>query len=47
VSLFSSQLCESTFRSCRAMSGPFSSIVNFTVHQFLQRAKKFGISSFY
>ncbi len=40
VSLFSSQLCESTFRSCRAMSGPFSSMVNFTVHQFLQRAKR-------
>lgn len=40
VPLFNSQTCESTFRSCRAMSGPFSSIVNFTVHQFLQRAKK-------
>ncbi len=40
VSLFSSQLCESTFRSCRAMAGPFSSIVNFTVHQFLQGAKR-------
>jgi hypothetical protein len=40
VSWFSSQLCESTFRSCRAMSGPFSSMVNFTVHQFLQRAKR-------
>jgi hypothetical protein len=39
VSIFNSQSCESTFRSCRAMSGPFSSIVNFSVHQFLQRAK--------
>ena len=40
VSLFNSQTCEGTFRSCRSMSGPFSSVVNFTVHQFLQRAKK-------
>lgn len=40
VSVFNSQSCESTFRSCRAMSGPFSSIVNFNVHQFLQRVKK-------
>ena len=40
VSLFNSQTCESTFRSCRAMSGAFSSVVNFTVHQFLQRARK-------
>ena len=40
ISLFNSQTCENTFRLCRAMSGPFSSIVNFTVHQFLQRAKK-------
>ncbi|CAF3064387.1 unnamed protein product, partial [Rotaria sp. Silwood2] len=40
VSIFNSQSCESTFRSCRAMSGPFSSIVNFNVHQFLQRVKK-------
>ena len=39
VSIFNSQSCESIFRSCRAMSGPFSSIVNFSVHQFLQRAK--------
>ena len=40
VPIFNSQTCENTFRSCRAMSGPFSSIVNFTVHQFLQRVKK-------
>ncbi|CAF1027539.1 unnamed protein product [Rotaria magnacalcarata] len=40
VPIFNSQTCESTFRSCRAMSGPFSSIVNFTVHQFSQRVKK-------
>jgi hypothetical protein len=40
VFLFNSQTCESMFRSCRAMLGPFSSIVNFTVYQFLQRAKK-------
>lgn len=40
VFIFNSQSCENSFRSCRAMSGPFSSIVNFTVYQFLQRAQK-------
>ncbi|CAF4188621.1 unnamed protein product [Rotaria magnacalcarata] len=40
ISLFNSQSCERQFRLCRAMSGPFSSIVNFTVHQFIQRVKK-------
>lgn len=40
VYLFNSQSCESEFRSCRAMSGPFSCIVNFTIPQFIQRAKK-------
>jgi hypothetical protein len=40
VPIFNSQTCENTFRTCRSMSGPFSSIVNFTVHQFLQRVKK-------
>ena len=40
ISLFNSQTCENTFRLCRAMSGPFSSMVNFSVNQFLQRAKK-------
>ena len=40
ISLFNSQSCEKQFRLCRAMSGPFSSIVNFTVHRFMQRVKK-------
>ncbi|CAM4829978.1 unnamed protein product [Rotaria magnacalcarata] len=40
VSLFNSQSCEREFRLCRSMSGPFSSIVNFTVEQFIQRVKK-------
>ncbi|CAF1462305.1 unnamed protein product [Adineta ricciae] len=40
ISSLNSQVCESTFRLCRSMSGSFSSIINFTVHQFLQRVKK-------
>lgn len=35
IFLFNSQSCESEFRSCRAMSGPFSCIVNFTIPQFI------------
>ncbi len=40
ISIFNSQTRESTFRPCRFMSGSFSSIVNFTANQFLQRARK-------
>ncbi|CAF3965319.1 unnamed protein product, partial [Rotaria sp. Silwood1] len=43
IFLFNSQTCESTFRSTRAMSGAFSSIVNFSVMQFLNRAQKLSI----
>ena len=38
--IFNSQVCESYFRSARSMSGVFSSVVNFTVMDFLHRASK-------
>lgn len=38
--IFNSQVCESYFRAARSMSGAFSSVVNFTVNEFLQRASK-------
>lgn len=41
--LFSSQPCESTFRSARSLTGPFSSITNFTVQQFLTKAEKISV----
>lgn len=41
--LFSSQTCESMFRTARSMSGPFSSIVNFSVAEFLRRAEKLSV----
>jgi hypothetical protein len=40
ISLFNSQICESTFRAARSMSGVFSSVVNFSVNEFLQRVEK-------
>ena len=43
IFLFNSQTCESTFRSSRAMTGIFSSIVNFSVAEFLRRAQKLAI----
>jgi hypothetical protein len=41
--LFSSQTCESTFRAARSISGPFSSVVNFSVADFLRRAEKLSV----
>ena len=43
ISNYHSQSCESTFRLTRSMSGSFSSIVNFTVEQFLKRAGKLSV----
>ena len=40
VSIFNSQSCENIFRLSRAMSESFSSIVNFSVYEFLQRVQK-------
>ncbi|CAF2740457.1 unnamed protein product [Rotaria sp. Silwood2] len=41
--LFSSQPCEATFRSARAMTGILSSITNFFVFEFLQKIGKISI----
>ncbi|CAM4888691.1 unnamed protein product [Rotaria socialis] len=41
--LFSSQPCESTFRSARALSSTFSSITSFSVSQFLNKIEKIAI----
>ena len=40
IELFSSQSCENLFRTARAMSGVASTMVNFTVRDFLQRTSK-------
>ncbi|CAF2140832.1 unnamed protein product, partial [Rotaria magnacalcarata] len=40
---FSSQPCEATFRSARAMTGILSPITNFSVFEFLQKIGKFSI----
>ncbi|CAF4551437.1 unnamed protein product, partial [Rotaria socialis] len=41
--LFSSQTCENTFRIARALSGPYSSITNFTVKSFTKKCEKISI----
>ena len=38
--LFSSQPCENVFRDARALSGIYSTRINFTIKQFLQRINK-------
>ncbi|CAF1537705.1 unnamed protein product [Adineta ricciae] len=43
IHLFSSQTCESVFRSTRSMSGVFSTVVNCTVDNFLKRSNKLSI----
>ncbi|CAF1131024.1 unnamed protein product [Rotaria sordida] len=43
ISNYHSQSCESTFRLTRSTSGTFSSIVNFTIAQFLKRAGKLSV----
>ncbi|CAF1063831.1 unnamed protein product, partial [Didymodactylos carnosus] len=43
IHLFSSQPCESIFRNTRSLSGVYSTIVNFTVKDFLKRAQKLSI----
>jgi hypothetical protein len=37
--LFNSQTCENTFRIARALSDPYSSIINFTVKSFINRCE--------
>ena len=43
IHTFSSQACESIFRNTRALSGIYSTIVNFTVHDFLRRAQRLSL----
>lgn len=43
IFLFNAQTCETTFRSAGAMSGAFSSIVNFSVTDFLRRVQKLSV----
>jgi hypothetical protein len=41
--IFNSQICESYFRAARSMSGAFSSVVNFSVNEFLHRTSKLSV----
>ena len=43
VHLFNSQSCESIFRNARSLSGVYSTIINFSVHDFLRRSKRLSI----
>lgn len=43
IHTFSSQPCESIFRNARALSGVYSTIINFTVHDFLRRAQRLSL----
>jgi hypothetical protein len=36
-------MCESTFRAAKPMAGPFSSVINFTINEFLQRVQKLAV----
>ena len=40
---FNSQACESIFRDARSLSGSFSTMVNYTVNDFIRRARKLSI----
>ncbi|CAF1526358.1 unnamed protein product [Rotaria sordida] len=43
IGVFNSQACGSIFRNTSALSGIYSTVVNFTVHDFLQRAQKLSL----
>ncbi|CAF1387704.1 unnamed protein product, partial [Rotaria sp. Silwood1] len=43
IPIFNSQACESIFRNTRALSGIYSTIVNFTVHDFPRRAQRLSL----
>lgn len=43
IHLFSSQTCEATFRNARALTGTFSSITNFSVHQLMSKTQKLSL----
>ncbi|CAF1380354.1 unnamed protein product [Adineta steineri] len=41
IFLFSSQPCENMFRSVRSLTGPFSTMTNFTIQQFWRKPEKY------
>ena len=41
--LFNSQTCEAMFRDTRSLSGIYSTVVNFTVDDFLRRSQKLSV----
>lgn len=43
VALFNSQMCENYLRAARSISGAFSSVVNFSVNEFVHRAAKLSV----
>ncbi|CAF2097213.1 unnamed protein product [Rotaria magnacalcarata] len=43
IPIFNSQACESIFRNTRALNGIYSTIFNFTVHDFLRRAQRLSL----
>ncbi|CAF4814541.1 unnamed protein product [Rotaria socialis] len=43
IHLFNSQGCESLFRDTRSLSGSFSTIVNFTINNFIKLSQKLAI----
>ncbi|CAF4542676.1 unnamed protein product, partial [Rotaria sp. Silwood2] len=43
IHLFNSQGCESFFRDARSLSGSFSTMVNFTIRNFIRRSQKLSI----
>ncbi|CAF3390309.1 unnamed protein product [Rotaria sp. Silwood2] len=43
ICLFSSQPSENMFRCARSLTGPFSTMTNFTVQQFLSKIRKISI----
>ncbi|CAF1686075.1 unnamed protein product [Rotaria magnacalcarata] len=45
IPIFNSPACESIFRNTRALSGIYSTIVNFTVHDFLRHAQRLPLSN--
>ncbi|CAF4032427.1 unnamed protein product [Rotaria sp. Silwood1] len=43
IHIFNSQSCESMFRNTRSLSGTFSTVVNFTINDFLRRSQKLSM----
>ncbi len=43
IHTISSQARESIFRNTRALSGVYSTTVNFTIHDFLRRAQRLSL----